>query len=89
MTKKQKIDKYVLAFIEEFEEEERKFPSWPEDIIHAVSIMNEEAGESIQAAIDVFYKNNNTDHLENELIQTAAMCLRTLVNLNGGNNGRR
>ena len=58
-----------------------KFPLWPEDIIHAVSIMNEEAGETIQAALDLTYDNGSIDNVKAELIQTAAMCFRVLENI--------
>jgi len=39
----------------ELEQAEKQHPHWPDDIIHAVSIMNEEAGESIKAALDHVY----------------------------------
>ena len=56
-------------------------PFFPKDLIHAVSIMNEEAGESIQAALNVVYENGSINNVVNELIQTAAMCFRCLENM--------
>lgn len=58
-----------------------KYPNWPKDIIHQVSIMNEEAGESIRSALNHFYDNEPIIELKNELIQTAAMCIRCLENI--------
>lgn len=59
----------------------KKFPLWPEDIIHAVSVMNEESGEAIQAALDFTYDNGSIDQVRSELIQTAAMAFRCLENI--------
>jgi hypothetical protein len=60
---------------------ERLHPYWPEDIIHMVSIMNEEAGESIRAALNYMYHDESLDAVIEELIQTAAMCVRCLEHL--------
>ncbi len=55
-----------------------KYPQWPEDLIHQVSIMNEEAGESIRAALNHVYHDDPLQDVENELVQTATMCIRCL-----------
>jgi len=60
---------------------ELKFPAFPTDPIHAVSIMNEEAGESIQAALQTVYDNQSVELIKAELIQTAAMCARAYTML--------
>lgn len=60
---------------------EKQHPYWPEDIIHAVSIMNEEAGESIRAALNYMYHDGTMQELKEELIQTGAMVVRCLENL--------
>ena len=60
---------------------EKLHPYWPTDIIHQVSIMNEEAGESIRAALNYMYHDGELDDVIEELIQTAAMCIRCLEHL--------
>jgi hypothetical protein len=60
---------------------EQKHPGWPTDIVHAVAIMMEEAGEAMQAALDVFYKDGDKELLKKELAQTGAMAMRCLLHL--------
>lgn len=72
----------VEAMCQEYTWAEKNHPNWPDDIVHATAIMIEEAGESMQAALDLHYgKEVSSDHLYKELAQTAAMCLRTMVGL--------
>ena len=58
-----------------------KFPDFPTDPIHAVAIVGEEAGESIQAALQAVYESGDTARIKEELIQTAAMCARAYIML--------
>ena len=60
---------------------EAKHPHWPDDLIYAVAIMIEEAGESMQAAIDCTFSGADVERLRVELAQTAAMCIRALVHI--------
>lgn len=78
---KQKAEAAIEMIIRELALAEEKHPGWPEDKIHAVGIMIEEAGESMQAAIDCVYSIGDVNHLKKELAQTGAMCLRALMNL--------
>lgn len=76
-----KLTKYSNLILAEYRRAKDLHPLWPDDIIHAVAIMCEESGEAIQAAINLQYENGNIEDVEKELIETAAMCLRCLVNL--------
>ena len=58
-----------------------KYPAWPDDKIHQVAIMNEESGEAIRAVLNHVYHNDPISDVRNELIQTAAMCIRCLINM--------
>lgn len=60
---------------------ERKFPLWPDDVIHGAAIVSEEAGEMIQAAINHHYIHASPVTLRREVIQTAAMAIRFLIAL--------
>ena len=74
-------DLAIDAVIDELRKAEAKHPGWPEDKIHAVAIMIEEAGESMQAAIDCVYSEGDIEKLRVELAQTGAMAIRALMHL--------
>ena len=76
-----KLTKYSNMILAEYRRAKDLHPLWPDDIIHAVAIMCEESGKAIQAAINMQYENGNIEDVEKELIETAAMCLRCLVNM--------
>lgn len=67
----------------ELRKAEKKHPGWPDDVIHAVAIMVEEAGEAMQAALDVHYRGRDIEDLRIELAQTGAMAIRALIHLEG------
>lgn len=71
----------VSLILDEVQRATNKHPHWPGDIIHAVSIMNEESGEAIRAALDHVYAGKSIEEVKKELIQTGAMAIRCLVNL--------
>jgi len=60
---------------------EKKHPGWPEDPVHAVAILVEEAGEAMKEALDVHYRGKENGDLIKELAQTGAMAIRALLNL--------
>lgn len=67
----------------ELRKAEAKHPGWPDDKIHAVGILVEEAGEAMQAAIDCTYAGGDIELLRKELAQTGAMAIRALLHLPG------
>lgn len=71
----------IEYIFDELRKAEAKHPGWPEDKIHAVAILIEEAGEAMQAAIDCTYANGNVELLKKELAQTGAMAIRALMHL--------
>ena len=60
-----------------------KHPVWPTDIIHQSAILAEEAGECVQASLDVVYLDGDIRRVREEAIQAGAMALRILVNMDG------
>lgn len=77
------IDEVIDDIIMELQTAEYQHPQWPKDIIHGVAIMAEESGEAVRAALNHVYHRDDIEELKKELIQTAAMCIRNLVNLEG------
>ena len=60
-----------------------KFPTWPVDPFHALAILGEEYGELTKALVEATYEPWKADlgDVRKEAIQTAAMALRFVENL--------
>ena len=71
----------IELIFNELRKAEAKHPGWPDDKIHAVGILVEEAGEAMQAAIDCTYSDGDLEKLRIELAQTGAMAIRALLHL--------
>lgn len=70
----------------ELENAERLHPVWPTDRVYQAAIVAEEAGEALQAALNLRMEDPNAKgttlfDFQHELIQTGAMALRALVSL--------
>lgn len=65
----------------ELRKAEQKHPTWPDDQIHAVAVLIEEAGEAMQAALNYHYHGGDIENLRKELAQTGAMAVRALSHL--------
>lgn len=69
--------------LKELAKAEEKHPNWPADVLHQIAIVNEESGEATRAALQLTYEGGDLAALKTELVQTAAMCIRMLKNLEG------
>jgi len=65
----------------ELDKAEAKFPAFPVDPVHAAAILQEKAGQLMQAALHFTYEGGSSDALRKEAIHVGAMALRFLVNL--------
>ena len=63
-------------------EAELKHPNYPVDEFRQVAIINKEAGEITKAVLHYYYENGSLENIKKKLIQTAAMCMRMLENMN-------
>lgn len=71
----------IYQIKKELNRAKKKHPYFPTDIVHQVAIMNEEAGEAVRAANNYEYHGGVKENIRVELIQTAAMCIRCLENM--------
>lgn len=71
----------ITQIKEELAAAEKKHPTWPTDTVHASAILNEEAGELTQAAIDYHYHNGSLEKVRREAAQVGAMAIRVLIGL--------
>lgn len=78
---KEHFEAIVYQILAELDRAYRVHPKFPSDPIHQVSIMMEEAGEAVQAANDLGFARGDIKHVKEELVQTAAMCIRVLLNI--------
>lgn len=65
----------------ELKRAEKLHPNYPKDMFMQLAIMQEEAGEVTKAVLDYHYAADTVEHIKEELIQTAAMCMRMLGSL--------
>lgn len=73
--------KIVAEILGELTRAEALHPQWPRDPVHQAAILVEEAGETMQAALDFYYHDKPLDKIRMEAIQTGAMAIRLLLNL--------
>lgn len=77
MTKKEIVNLILI----ELQNAEVKHPEWNYDINKMALIMLEEAGEVAKAILKYQDEKGSFYDIKNELIQTAAMCIRILNNI--------
>lgn len=69
----------------ELQRAKKKHPDFPTDMFRQLAIMNEEAGEVTKAVLHYHYEGGSKKDIEEELMQTAAMCMRMLEQLHEEN----
>lgn len=81
MSELDRIQQIQSEVNEELARARRLYPTWPADIIHAVSLMTEESGEAQQSANGAFWghKGATLGDVRKEVIETMAMCWRILL----------
>lgn len=72
---------YILLIEAELERAKTIHPNYPENMFERVAIISEEMGEVVKATLDHSYGKDSIEHIKEELIQTAAMCIRMLEKL--------
>lgn len=74
---------YLFEIMKELNRATEKFPTWPNDPLHAVAILGEEFGELTKAVLEHIYEpeKSNFADVRKEAIQTAAMALRLVESL--------
>lgn len=65
----------------ELKRSEKLHPNYPTDMFRQLAIMQEESGEVAKAVLDYHFAKDSIEHIKEELIQTAAMCVRMMNNL--------
>ena len=76
----ERLQKYHLIDAE-LKRAKKKHPDFPTDMFKQLAIMNEEAGEVTKAVLRYHDENGSLKDVICELIQTAAMCMRMLEQL--------
>jgi NTP pyrophosphatase (non-canonical NTP hydrolase) len=78
--------KLVDEVLQELNRAEEKHPNWNYDYVYMTAILAEEVGEAIKEAVDIHItftgkRKNKIAKLRKELIQSAAMCFRSLISI--------
>ncbi len=78
-----RIEEVIDHIFHELKAAEEKHPGFPQDPVYMAAIMAEEAGESVQAALDIVMKGVDKDYVKfkKEVSQTGAMEIRILLSL--------
>jgi len=73
----------VADILAELARATRKFPTWPTDPLHALTVVGEEFGELTKDMLQLCYEphKSNRDKVRTEALQTAAMALRLAMSL--------
>lgn len=77
------LDEVLNKIKQELQKATTKHPTWPNDILHSVSIVSEESGELVREALQLVYEPEKTDILkvEKEAVQVAVTAIRFLMSI--------
>jgi NTP pyrophosphatase (non-canonical NTP hydrolase) len=71
----------INHIVDELKSAKLKHPDYPEDMFEQLAIMSEEAGEVAKAVLQYKREGGDLQEVKDELVQTAAMCIRMLENI--------
>jgi NTP pyrophosphatase (non-canonical NTP hydrolase) len=74
------VQQWIICVAMELKAAQTKHAGWTKDFIHAAAVVTEECGELVQAAVQFQYEKGRYYNMHKEAVQTAAMCIRFLIN---------
>lgn len=77
-----KTEQILILVMAELDRAAKLHPAWPDDLVHAAAILAEEAGETLRAANTFNKTRSGKNEIITEAVQTAAMAIRLLQNIN-------
>ena len=77
------MENVISEVFKEMERAKEKFPTWPNDALHAVGVVAEEMGELQKEVMQLTYEPHKStkESVKKEAIHLAAMSLRFLLSL--------
>lgn len=78
-----RVEQAVREILVELARVEATHPKWPRSIVNQVVAVFASAASAKMAAFDMGDNGTPIDSIRAELIQTAAMCIRGLINMEG------
>jgi hypothetical protein len=76
-------DKNIIdLIISELRLAEKKYPRWPDDLVHGAAIIGEEVGEIIRATLNNYYHGDKIENIKKEAVHTAVTAIRLILFLN-------
>jgi len=76
-------EQIIKDILEELEKAKSKFPSWPNDPVHAAMVVAEESGELVKDVNELVYEpeKTNRENVRKEALQTAVTAIRFLLSM--------
>jgi len=83
MSTKELTDMILPDILQELDLAIKKFPTWPNDPLHALAVLGEEYGELVKGLLQLVYEPRKTtvEEVRKEAMQTAAMVIRLAISL--------